>query len=727
MGSKGDINTSLRVLDIPGMFLLCFALLAILIVPGIPDILVLFAGFALIPGAYLSRRKQPEIYLKVWNRVAMAFVAAMVIFQILSTHPPQLVLIYICLFLLIMRWFTPRGTREHLQGWCLTSILVMVGSLEGSGLLGIFLLAGWATSSIHLFHLSAVLRIHPGEEKRDPTPTTEQSAWNLAPATFRTLPGLVLGTFVLSVVMMLVIPRTSPPEGIFPPVQTVSDQSTSLVQTGFSETISLRDLTAIQQSDGVALRLVNPPLSIDPNRVRFRVSTLDHFDGWQWRRSVDTREQDQSPRVMDSRDAFPIFDQSGENLHYFSIRLVNHPGPTIPIPEGLRSFSGLPTDVRPVMAPDGRVTHHGRPISRFDAWATHVSLGHTNRKVAGTQLLDTHLSIPSNLKEHLAGMTTRIIGDDSPTSHGKAEKIRNHFRRVGSYTLDLTDHQDGPAGLLKFLENPRGHCELFATAMALALRSEGIPSRIVTGYFGSEPVTSSQPAHGGRQWLVLHRHAHAWVEAWIDDDWITFDPTPAPIYTPTIASNPISGGVKLFLAGKADRLVNFVEGYDQQAQQAILVGARRTVSEYFAGLHNGMWKRMGERFLVNIREPGIMALLAFLLTINLVAFSIYLRRERLLAWWGGRPVNTPTDIEGSRLLRQILLAMGETGSFRPKPGLPPTGRILDAATRRGLPVDSVKSIADLYNEWRYGEGGRAVEAKLRREMRSLARKVKSPA
>ena len=57
--------------------------------------------------------------------------------------------------------------------------------------------------------------------------------------------------------------------------------------------------------------------------------------------------------------------------------------------------------------------------------------------------------------------------------------------------------------------NPRGHCEYFATALALMLRSEGIPSRVVLGYRCDEwdPATQS--------FQVRQLHAHAWVEAYL--------------------------------------------------------------------------------------------------------------------------------------------------------------------------------------------------------------------
>ena len=67
----------------------------------------------------------------------------------------------------------------------------------------------------------------------------------------------------------------------------------------------------------------------------------------------------------------------------------------------------------------------------------------------------------------------------------------------------------------------RGHCEYFASSLALMLRAVGIPSRLVSGFKGG---TRNQISG---QFVVQQRHAHAWVEAWIGGRWVTLDPTPA--------------------------------------------------------------------------------------------------------------------------------------------------------------------------------------------------------
>ncbi len=66
-----------------------------------------------------------------------------------------------------------------------------------------------------------------------------------------------------------------------------------------------------------------------------------------------------------------------------------------------------------------------------------------------------------------------------------------------------------------------GHCELFATALALLLRMQAIPCRVVGGYLATEWDAER------RSILVRERHAHAWVEAWLPGlGWTTLDATP---------------------------------------------------------------------------------------------------------------------------------------------------------------------------------------------------------
>jgi len=75
----------------------------------------------------------------------------------------------------------------------------------------------------------------------------------------------------------------------------------------------------------------------------------------------------------------------------------------------------------------------------------------------------------------------------------------------------------------------QGHCEYFASAMTVMLRTAGIPARLATGFQSGvyNPITDF--------WLVRASDAHAWVEAWIPGrGWTTFDPTSARSQPPQL-------------------------------------------------------------------------------------------------------------------------------------------------------------------------------------------------
>lgn len=103
-----------------------------------------------------------------------------------------------------------------------------------------------------------------------------------------------------------------------------------------------------------------------------------------------------------------------------------------------------------------------------------------------------------------------------------AKTIEFELKRNYEYSLDVP-FASRRNHLSRFLTVEKaGHCEYFATAMALMLRTKGIPARIVNGYASDEWVRS-----GGGYFLVRQEHAHSWVEVYMDGiGWVTYDPTP---------------------------------------------------------------------------------------------------------------------------------------------------------------------------------------------------------
>jgi len=140
-----------------------------------------------------------------------------------------------------------------------------------------------------------------------------------------------------------------------------------------------------------------------------------------------------------------------------------------------------------------------------------------------------YLMMPS--LERLSALAKELIQPDilarvpgQSLTMRKALAVEAHLRDSGKYTysLDLSIKDSSIDPVEDFLFNRKsGNCEYYATALALMLRSLDIPSRIVSGFKGGIWNES------GRYLEVQQRHAHVWVEAFIDNEWVTLDATPA--------------------------------------------------------------------------------------------------------------------------------------------------------------------------------------------------------
>lgn len=101
-------------------------------------------------------------------------------------------------------------------------------------------------------------------------------------------------------------------------------------------------------------------------------------------------------------------------------------------------------------------------------------------------------------------------------------RLKNHFAANYRYSTARGGTHPGKSALADFLQRDhRGHCEHFATASVMLLRAAGVPARYAVGYLVQEPNRL------GNGYLVRQRHAHAWVEAYVDGVWQNFDTTPA--------------------------------------------------------------------------------------------------------------------------------------------------------------------------------------------------------
>lgn len=131
------------------------------------------------------------------------------------------------------------------------------------------------------------------------------------------------------------------------------------------------------------------------------------------------------------------------------------------------------------------------------------------------------LAVPEPLRAAL-GRTAAALALRAEEPRAAMSALRRRFDDDFTYSLTLAAPPRGVDPLLDFLERTRaGHCQYFATATTLLLRSAGIPARYVTGFAVLEHSRLE------RAWLVRQRHAHAWTQVFVDGAWVDLDTTPA--------------------------------------------------------------------------------------------------------------------------------------------------------------------------------------------------------
>jgi hypothetical protein len=138
--------------------------------------------------------------------------------------------------------------------------------------------------------------------------------------------------------------------------------------------------------------------------------------------------------------------------------------------------------------------------------------------------LESSLQLPEGLDPRIHEMGAELVeGESSPER--AVENVISHLRSQYRYSLDVGE-LDRRDPLSDFLFRKReGWCEYFATAAAILLRTQGVPTRYVTGF----NVIGSQ--RKGDYYLVRDWDRHAWIEAYVEGKgWVEYDPTPAAEY-----------------------------------------------------------------------------------------------------------------------------------------------------------------------------------------------------
>ena len=146
---------------------------------------------------------------------------------------------------------------------------------------------------------------------------------------------------------------------------------------------------------------------------------------------------------------------------------------------------------------------------------------------------DTYLQLPASVEPEVYEIARELTAGFT-NDFDRAAALCLYLQRSFPYSLEQNDPpltRDFVSWFL--LEEKRGYCTSFASAMTVLARAVGLPARYVEGY------AASPDADGFAR--VTQKDGHAWTEIYFPGfGWLTFDPTPGEGGAPDYGDNPSS-------------------------------------------------------------------------------------------------------------------------------------------------------------------------------------------
>jgi transglutaminase-like putative cysteine protease len=497
---------------------------------------------------------------------------------------------------------------------------------------------------------------------------------------------------------------------------------------GFSEHVDLGDVGVLRDDPTIALRfevgdLPEPP----PSRLtlRLRGTAFDGYDGHAWSRTQrDTlRAGDRAPELGETVSIFRPPDTAHDRVISFDLEPFDPPVVFLP-PRAValrvrppRPFgSNESLTIQRTSEDELRYAGSDTRGLRYEVYVASEEETLIERLPPSERA--RYLQLPSDLPARVGELAHRWT-DGLPTNDAKALSIEQHLRREFAY--DLHSPSSGrPQPVDHFLfESRRGHCEFFSTAMAVMLRTLGIPSRNVTGFVGGTWNRF------GRYYAVRQGDAHSWVEAYADDGlrptWHTFDPTPAAGAQPLEPPDGAYYYVRDFVEALSQRWNTYVVGYDLHKQMRLVEDVSRRYERMRSrtGIDRGALDRV-------TRAP-VMAALA--LALMGAAYWMW-RRTRPIGQKAADPAQSQAA-PGSRadfavvLFRGLESALHLHGITR-SPSVPPLRHAEQLRSQHHPLGDEIVSLTCVYLAARFGgvsltdQDRRAFERRIR-HIRALRR------
>ncbi|OYT73229.1 MAG: hypothetical protein CFK52_02900 [Chloracidobacterium sp. CP2_5A] len=645
-------------------------------------------------------------------------------------------LIHFTLFVSVFKLFQIKRDRD----WVFLYLLAVFEMLLAAGLtidaLFLALLFGFTLTGLAALQAFEIVRTRRAARTATRT-TTFSYDGRRAQAESRPVGYLLAMTFAmalligaLSAPMFFILPRWN--TGLL--AQSFSEDT---ALTGFSDlSISLGSVESIKTDERVALRArVGAPLP--PNR-HWRGMVMTRFDGREWTRPESSRRfaisQQDGRYILDERRPGPLTMQT-LYVEPMTTGALFHCGE----PWFATGLRGLSRDSTGTFYRAERGTRLSYVIAA-DLTETPEEQLRADPLRYDERARATFLQLPATFDRRIAQLA-REVAAAATNGYDQARAIEQYLKTRYFYTLNL-ERGDEPDPIADFLfETRRGHCEYFASAMALMCRSLGLATRLAGGYHLGEYNEVNQT------YIVRQSDAHAWVEVYFPQTgaWVEFDPTPAAAATASANASGWLASARRYIDALRMFYIDYVIAYDAQRQRALARDAGSVAAQYQAATQQYAsryrrffrdWVETHADWLREILEDRQLAqsIIAWALAAGaaMLALGGYLfwrrirRTPRLLfeRWWLEwlapllRWTIRPDEHQSAVLFYDAMAALLRRAGYRRPAHQTP----LEFAAATGF--EEVMVITQAYNQARYGARLDLDAPSIDRALQSLRRRLR---
>jgi len=435
--------------------------------------------------------------------------------------------VHLVLFAVVVRTFSLRRDRDYVMLAVLAFLMVLASAVLTVDSVFLFFFAGFMVLAVATFILMEMRRSGRAASFQARHSSDDHEHRHLAFSLARITPALVLMILAGGTAVFFLMPRMS--AGYLGAYTFGTDLS-----TGFSDRVQLGRIGQIQQSNAVVMHIQIDGDTRGEHALHWRGVALANFDGRSWSNARQQYEVGQEP---DGTFLVPWLAQGTAASYSSASAGVGRGGSSLiryrvllePIgtnvfflaPWGRRIAGGyhaLTVDANGAIY-DADIQH---PVSVYSAESDLSRPSAAALRAADgafPNFTAAYLQLPP-LDPRIPRLANQIVGSSS-NEYDKAAAIERYLNTRYGYTLQLLRAPVADP-LANFLfDRKQGHCEYFASAMAVMLSTLKIPSRVVNGFRSDEfnDVTGN--------YIVRAKNAHSWVEAYFPRyGWITFDPTP---------------------------------------------------------------------------------------------------------------------------------------------------------------------------------------------------------